>query len=46
MKFIQGVVSEIGTLKTPPKRMKRRIKKNKTRAFHSEGSLSGNIFQR
>ena len=43
---MQGVVSEIGTLKTPPKRMKRPIKKNETRVFHSAESLSDNIFLR
>ena len=33
--FILGVGSEIGTLKTPPKRMKRPIKNNEINVFHA-----------
>ena len=44
--FILRVGPEIGTLKTPPKRMKRLIKNSEISVFRSEGSLSHNIFLR
>ena len=44
--FILRVGSEIGTLKTPPKRMKCPIKNNEIGVFRSKKSLSHNIFPR
>ena len=41
-----GVGSEIGTLKAPLKRMKCPIKNNEISLFHSDGSVSHNIFLR
>ena len=46
MQFILGVGSEKGTLKIPPKRMKRPVKNNNISVCHSEGRLSNKILLR